>query len=112
MAMPKKGSRTIVVDGATYRWRIRGRITVAQTEGEGNLMVAVEEVADTGVSTLLVDTSVPREWFSFSGYQTPITPAAVQTYIRLALQQGWKPTQKGKPFVLVADEEIATAVRP
>jgi len=35
------------------------------------------------------------------------TPAGVETYIRLALAKGWKPTEKGKPFVLVAAPAIA-----
>ena len=43
MAMRKRGSRRIVVDGAAYRWRIRRRATLCQADyGNGTLHVGVE----------------------------------------------------------------------
>lgn len=101
MAMPRKGARAITVDGAPFRWKIRGRATGAQTLGEANLGVGIEAVTnESGVSTLVVDTSAVRGTAS-------VTPAVVEAYIRQAMAKGWKPTPSGKPFVLVADEGMA-----
>ncbi|MBC8139339.1 MAG: hypothetical protein H8F28_25975 [Fibrella sp.] len=110
MAMPKKGSRSIVVDDVLYRWRTRG-------EREYNMTVAVEPVTDGGMSSLIVDTSVMAPTNSppddkdgkwFGAYTISVTPAVVEAYIRQAMNKGWKPTEKGKPFILVADKSMAT----
>lgn len=108
MAMPKKGARKIVVDNVAYRWRIR-----SEGSGEHNVTVVVEEVTDSGsVCTLVVDTSVPYVDYWLTGeFQTVIAPAAIAKYIRMGLEKGWKPLQKGKPFVMVVDEEVATAIQ-
>ena len=105
MAMMKKGSRSIIVDGAAFRWRIRGRETTAQASGDTNLMVAVEPIVEgKGIyCPLIVDTSTPRPE---PGDPVSVTPAVVEAYIRLALTNGWTPTETGKPFLLVADEAM------
>lgn len=105
MAMMKKGSRAMVVDGVAYRWGIRRSETAAQAAGDTNLTVVVEPIVEgKGVyCPLIVDTSTPRPE---PGAPAFVTPAVVEAYIRLALKNGWKPTEKGKPFVLVADEAM------
>ena len=110
MAMPKKGSRSIVVDAVAYRWGIRGRETRAHTQGETNLIIAVEPITEgKGVyCPLIVDTSTPRPVLEAGDVPVFVTPAVVEAYIRLALKSGWKPTETGKPFMLVADEGMAT----
>lgn len=112
MAMPKKGSRNIVVDGAACRWRIRGRPSYSQEMGWSNLSVAIEPATEDGtdVTRLVVDTSAPRPDADAVGTDeiVSVTPAVVEAYIRLALKQGWNPVAKGKPFVLVADEGMVT----
>ncbi|MBC7807346.1 MAG: hypothetical protein H7145_14500 [Akkermansiaceae bacterium] len=117
MAMPKKGSRSIAVDEMPYRFRISGD----NGRGIANLKVAVEAVADGNLTTLVVDTSVltpidiwlyinnPEEKKKALETRTVyITTAVVEAYIRQALAKGWKPTEKGKPFALVADAAMAT----
>lgn len=105
MAMAKKGSRNITVDEVPYRWRIRDRPTYSQQLGDTNLLVAVETITDGDLCTLLVDTSAFRP--GNDNYpRVSVTPAVVEAYIRLALSQGWKPGEKGKSFILVADESM------
>ena len=100
MAMPKKGSRSIVINEVSYRWR---------TNKSGlNLLVSVEAVADGGANTLSVDTSVPLPNGCPCCSGVLMTPAAVEAYIRQALAEGWNPTTKGKPFLFVADAAMAT----
>jgi hypothetical protein len=108
MAMAKKGSRVLLVDDVPYRWRIRGRETAAQASGETNLSVAIEAVVDGDICTLVVDPSVARPSKTSEEDAVSVTPAVVEAYVRLALKKGWKPTQKGKPFLLVADESMAS----
>ncbi|XIE81532.1 hypothetical protein AB6O49_34030 [Streptomyces sp. SBR177] len=42
MALVRKGSRRITVDGVTYRWRLRGRPTYAQGMTWSPLTYAVD----------------------------------------------------------------------
>ncbi|MEU7742861.1 hypothetical protein [Nonomuraea sp. NPDC049158] len=53
MAIPKKGSRLITVDGTIFRWRVRRKPTYCQGNSRGPMTFAVE-VADVSGRALLV----------------------------------------------------------
>ncbi|MGW5638612.1 hypothetical protein [Streptomyces sp. NPDC003832] len=99
MALVKKGSRLITVDGTTYRWRLRGRPTYDQGLVRSPLTYAVEH-ADASGTTLLVTTNQPHlsNWFGTQG--GPILPGQVADSIRTALSDGWTPEDPGPPFRL------------
>ncbi|GAA3312829.1 hypothetical protein GCM10020219_023560 [Nonomuraea dietziae] len=64
MAIPKKGSRLITVDGARFRWRVRRKPTYCQGNSWGPMMFAME-LADTLGRVLLVSLpcSRPDAWW-------------------------------------------------
>ncbi|WP_392958328.1 hypothetical protein [Streptomyces sp. LN245] len=99
MALVKKGSRLIDVDGTVYRWRLRGRPTYDQGLVWSPLTYAVE-YADTPGTTLVVTTNQPHpsNWFGTQG--SPILPSEVAAAIRAALTGGWTPARPGSPFHL------------
>lgn len=99
MALVKKGSRLINVDGTTYRWRLRGRPTYDQGLVWSPLTYAVEHAATPG-TTLVVTTNQPHpsNWYGTHG--SPILPAQVVHSIRTALADGWTPASPGSPFQL------------
>ncbi|MFF3215451.1 hypothetical protein ACFYYB_33055 [Streptomyces sp. NPDC002886] len=99
MALVKKGSRLITVDGTTYRWRLRGRPTYDQALVWAPLSYAVEH-AETPGTKLVITTNQPHpsNWFGTQG--SPILPAQVADSIRTALTAGWKPENPGSPFHL------------
>lgn len=96
MAIPKKGSRGIQVDGAGYRWRVRRRPSHNQWEG-GSLILAVEHAEESG-AVLIVALPQGHPSTSLGGPVIPVTPADVEGHIREALAAGWKPTVPGKSF--------------
>ncbi|MFJ8579335.1 hypothetical protein [Micromonospora sp. NPDC093277] len=97
MALVKKGSRLITVDGITYRWRVRGRPTYAQALCENPLAVAVEQVDCKGRVLLVgMPQDHPSNWFG--GPAVPVLPSAVAAIVRKALAEGWQPTQPGTAF--------------
>lgn len=59
MALVRKRSRLIVVDGTAYRWRLRGRPTYFQGLAWSPCTFAVEH-ADTPGTTLVVTTDQPH----------------------------------------------------
>jgi len=100
MAMRKRGSRRIVVDGAAYRWRIRRRATLCQADyGNGTLHVGVESADRRGsVLVLLTDRLHPSGW----AWEeiVAVTPGDVAGWIRAAIDAGWEPIRPGPPIVL------------
>lgn len=97
MAIPKKGSRRIVVDGAAYLWRIRRKATPSQVDyGNGSLHLAV--AAEHGGTTLVVVTNRPHPHDIFPRPAVAVTPADVREWILAALALGWQPENRGAPF--------------
>ncbi|MFD7026584.1 hypothetical protein ACFWAR_00935 [Streptomyces sp. NPDC059917] len=99
MALVKKGSRLITVDGTTYRWRLRGRPTYDQGLVWSPLTYAVEHAEAPG-TTLVITTNQPHpsNWFGTQG--SPVLPTQVADSIRMALTAGWTPENPGSPFHL------------
>lgn len=63
-------------------------------------MYFAAELADEPGATLIVETSHthPSNWVGEPA--TPILPAEVTKAIRTALAGGWRPAERGKPFLL------------
>ncbi|WP_406267466.1 hypothetical protein OH799_22375 [Nocardia sp. NBC_00881] len=99
MTLMKKGSRRIIVDGVTYRWRLRPRPTYDQGIGSSPCIYAVVHAEHPG-STLVVKTghAHPSNWVDMP--PVPVRPADVPAGIRIGLTRGWNPTSPGKPFIL------------
>jgi hypothetical protein len=98
MAIPKKGSRSINVDGREFLWRVRSKPTYSQALG-ARMTVAVMLAGPLGGGALLInaDFSRPDAWIP-DPETVPVTPAMVAQSIRQALHDGWNPTQSGSAF--------------
>lgn len=99
MALGRKGSRHIVVDGTSYRWRLRRTPTYGQGLCWSPGTYAVEHAEHPG-TTLVVITNQPHtgNWLERPG--NPVLPSDVADAIAAALRQGWVPTRTGSPFHL------------
>ena len=107
--MTQKGSRSIVVDGVSYRWMVRPKPTYMQEVFACPMTFAV--VADGKLNTTLwvVGTCRPEACKIVATARTlSITPAIVAEAIRMALQQGWQAQQAGPSFelCLILDSEL------
>ncbi|PWI20246.1 hypothetical protein DI272_01270 [Streptomyces sp. Act143] len=103
MALVKKGSRHITVDGTTYRWRLRGRPTYCQGLVWSPLTYAVEH-AETPGTTLVVITGRPHPDNWLGAPVDPVLPSGVADSIRAALAGGWTPEKPGPPHLLDRSE--------
>jgi hypothetical protein len=99
VALVKKGSRFITVDGVVYRWRLRGRPTYSQGITEQPLAFAVEQ-ADRKGSVLLVTMPQdhPSNWMG--GPVVPVLPSTVAAIVRRAVTLGWQSAVPGPAFRL------------
>ncbi|MER6574522.1 hypothetical protein [Nonomuraea sp. NPDC001023] len=109
MAIPKKGSRLITVDGTAFRWRIRHKPTYCQGNSWGPMTFAVEVAGASGrVLLVSLPCSRPDAWW---GEQTmAIRPALVTATIRTALTHGWDPRQAGNAHELALTDEDLTGL--
>ncbi|MEV8560043.1 hypothetical protein AB0478_27045 [Streptomyces sp. NPDC051917] len=100
MALPRKGARHIVVDGTTYRWRLRRRPTYAQSMAWTPGTFAVEH-ADSPGTTLVVTTGHAHPGNRLGhACVPPVRPADVAVAVRRALREGWNSTSPGSPVHL------------
>lgn len=88
MAISKKNSRIIEVDGCDFRW------TVFQNSGWNDLTVQSDD--GTGRKLIAQFAWEVRDGSSLPNH--PITPAVVAEAIQFALQNGWNPKTNGAPF--------------
>src|SRR5262245_18863619 len=106
---PRRGSRRITVDGATYRWQVRRKPTYCQAMGFTPLSFSVELAVDEARTVLVVETEALRpDSVLGASVRSPaqkvaaaadtVAPASVAHCIRDAIASGWNPAQAGKPF--------------
>ena len=104
MAIPKKGTRTIIVDEENYRWLIRRKATYGQTDyGIGRIHVAIEH-ADNPGTTLFVytDREHPKDWNTKK--VIPVMPSDISNWIKQALELKWEPQEKGSQLSVSIEE--------
>lgn len=98
MAMRKRGSRSVTVDGHQYRWRIRPSPTYTQAAYASALTFSVQHEDGGSVLRVVTDRPRPDNWLERPG--VVITPAVVAATIRKALAEGWNAGQSGPAFEL------------
>ena len=102
MAIPRKGSRRIEVNGTAYLRRIRSKATYNQTDyGCGYLHVAVVAARNSG-TTLVIVTGRPHPWDIPLRPAFPVTPADVREWIIQARALGWEPARPGPALLMTA----------
>jgi hypothetical protein len=100
MAIPKKGSRKIIVDSVEYRWTIRSKPTYCQG-AFGNDMTAAVELTTFPGQVL----SISFPWMRCDSWignpEIPVTPRDIEDCIKGALKKGWCPRELGSAFKYV-----------
>ncbi|MFF9607910.1 hypothetical protein ACF1GY_37675 [Streptomyces sp. NPDC014684] len=109
MALVRKGSRRIVVDGTAYRWRLRGRPTYVQGLAGSPCTFAVEH-ADTPGTTLVITTDQPHPSNWIGHEAEPVLPSRVAAVVQIALREGWTPTAPGSAFHLDQSAGFTTSL--
>lgn len=110
MAIPKKGSRRIVVDGQPFRWLIRRKPT--HTQWEGGFFEAAVQLAAVPASVLVIELGRTRPDVKWGEKpDISVTPQMIAECIRQAIENGWQPSLPGKQFVLDASK-IAPPISP
>lgn len=95
MALRRKGTRRITVDGAEYRW-------IVSADDEPGLGIVVESYDEPGRRLVV--------WIEH-GYV--ISPQVVERAIQLGLTSGWDPSSKGVDLRLrPGGDQLGAAPKP
>ena len=103
MAIPKAGSRRVVVDGERYRWRVRRSPTYMQGAYANALTISIQHEGGGSVLLVVSDKPRPDNWLGRPG--AIITPAIVTAVIQKAIESGWKATESGPTFEIAFSTE-------
>lgn len=106
MAIPTKGTRRIVVDGVTYRWRIaydRGHWDKGYLS---DVRIAIQ-AADQPGQLLLVDFMGGRR--ANDALSSPFTPRFAHILILAGLAKGWQPLERVRQPVRMDEAEVRRA---
>lgn len=106
MAIARRGSRRIVVEGAAYRWTLRRRPTAGQRSGETPLVVAMAAEEGEG-SALIVRLPRAHPGNRVGRRSEAVTPAEVAALIREGRRSGWDPSRPGPSMELTLRTRVA-----
>ena len=104
----------IVVDGQPLRWEVKSEPIRRSTDGDIGLRLSIvmHDEATTRHGTLKAWRELVLQ-YPFQKKQThasrfpektKVTPEHITAGVRLAVQAGWEPHSRGRPFELVLDE--------
>lgn len=95
MSLAKTGLRKITVDDQQYEWTIRERDTSGRNYERKKLKAAIQIAGASKRGLLLVDFGVspPHTWRN--PHKTAVTPKLIESAIRVVLENGWNPLEKG-----------------
>ena len=98
MAFPRRGSRTMDVDGEIYRWIV--------SPDSGDMVIVVERDAAPGQRLEAVVRYHDDESHNPShSARTHITPRVVRRAIEMGLNDGWRPNHPGLAAFQLADAD-------
>jgi hypothetical protein len=106
MGMPRKGSRKVEVDGATFLWRVRGDSYSRQWLGTSPVVLTLtcqrdDEKPGRVMQATLKSLNPPEDTPDYApGHRATLHPADVEQIITHALSKGWDPAERGGAFEL------------
>lgn len=109
MALARKGSRRIIVGGVEFRWKVRGRPTYPQLEGESRLFFAVQQVGRSG-ARLVVTLPCAHPSNAVGLPAGVVLPRTVAAAITRAMAEGWRPFEPGPEFMLELDRSAVQII--
>jgi hypothetical protein len=102
MALPKKGFRTIVVDGNQFLWKIRKKVSWNEIHNSP-LSIPIQHV--NGGQLLMVFIGYSRSYFE-SNNEFPITPSIIEKCIKKGIESGWSYNENRPKFELNCSEFV------
>lgn len=101
MGFARKGFRKIIIQEEVFLWKLNSKVAMAQEFGYSPIYIAIQKANSNG-SKLIANTNMEPKWNYAAGNPNSefrgITPKDVRKIIIKALNEGWQPNEKGKPF--------------
>jgi hypothetical protein len=106
MALAKRSSRTITVDGVEYRWAV--------SPDSGYMWLVVERAVGSGqrVEASFDYRDIVRPDGRIIGQRQSVSPGVVRAIVLRALAIGWRPEQRGLKPLRVDSEAVRPLASP
>lgn len=98
-ARKRQAGGTFVIDGHEMTWSLL-REAHYSTEGYKGMAFTVRTLGPRTYRELILEFPYPERKPGFHQEKERILPQNVEAAIRLAIATGWKPTSRGRPFIL------------
>jgi len=105
MALPKKSSRKIVVDGTSYRWAF------FENSGWNDITIQSESGNGSKLHAHVNWDEYDPEQQGISGWYSVVLPKFIAKTIQLAIVKGWKPEVSGTQFSLRLESPKSSVVK-
>ena len=102
MAITKKGSRTIVVDGIKFLWKLRKTTTMDLECWAGCHVTVQHKDRDGSILQVYFPQHHPTVASRYSLEVVSILPSQVADAINIAIKNGWQPTVPGPIYSISA----------
>lgn len=94
MALPKKGTRKIIVNNELYLWRVSSNTVSKVLNGGMSIAVQSAQKAVLYIKIDFLTAGIENDWNRYTFLPRPfdefiVTPNAVRKFILYALSQGW-----------------------
>ena len=92
----------VIIDGITLKWRLHREQQWYGTEGWKGISIHVKAGEGTFRELFLEYPAAKTQkpgWIRIEPLQQHIQPKRIEGHIRLAIEAGWNPSSRGKPFV-------------
>lgn len=94
MALPKKGSRTIIVNDEPYLWRVSPNTVNKVLNGGMGIAIQSAQNAILYIKIDFLTAGIENDWNRYTFLPRPfdefvVTPSVVRKFILYALSQGW-----------------------
>lgn len=96
MAIPKKGTRRIVIDNVVYRWLLKFS---KSAEFMKSITIAVQPEPSPASKLIIYPIAVDVNYVDYNRGE-PFTPKVVEHLVRSAFDAGWQPLDSKETFYL------------
>lgn len=102
MTMDRQDSRSITVDGESYRWLMKSRPSDQRKAAAAGFVVAIEHEAGDGQIL-----AARFDLLNLPGLEARVlSPKDIIRLVRAGLERGWMPRKEGPPLVIRGDEIV------
>jgi hypothetical protein len=95
---------TLTIDGVELRWELTREAQYTTNDGAKGMAFSVRADGGKAFRELMLEFPYPRQKPGYHQEKERVSPQAIEKAIRLAMEDGWDPTSRGRVFAFQVPE--------